>query len=159
MVRCPSCGAINGSTRQYCHICTYPLTVPPNHGRRVLAWAVSVCLLIIIVGFPAGVILNIYVKPSRSASVRVTSHPPGGATDSERGAGSAAMTAAGGFAGAEMGSPSGGNSTAEERIVYLGPYGNYYHKADCRHVVRTKKPVSLGQAREKGYRACPECRP
>jgi len=43
--------------------------------------------------------------------------------------------------------------------VYLGDYGNWYHREECRRLVRYKKAVSRQEALDRNLKPCPECQP
>ena len=43
--------------------------------------------------------------------------------------------------------------------VYVTETGNKYHRASCRHLAKSKCPMALSRAQEKGYAPCKACRP
>lgn len=148
MVHCPNCSAVNGTMRKYCHICNQPLQAAQSRiGERRMMQLMAGTVGVLVSGLIAGVFVRAAVRAQESRLPTVSaSMAPTSSSQSNETAGAA---------GASL--PS--RVSTRVRSVYLGPYGNYYHDADCRHVFRMKKQVTLSAAREKGYRACPECRP
>ena len=49
--------------------------------------------------------------------------------------------------------------TPVPRFVYCNQGGKYYHLATCRYVKETSGAVTIAQALDAGYTACPECDP
>jgi hypothetical protein len=46
------------------------------------------------------------------------------------------------------------------RTVYIRRGGSHYHREGCPHLRhRGGQPVTTAQARKKGFRRCPDCRP
>jgi len=44
-------------------------------------------------------------------------------------------------------------------IVYITRTGTKYHRAGCHHLKHSRIPVTLAEARERGYSACSVCKP
>ena len=47
----------------------------------------------------------------------------------------------------------------QEVTVYVTKTGTKYHGAACRHLAKSKVPISLKDAKAKGYTACRVCKP
>jgi len=47
----------------------------------------------------------------------------------------------------------------EETIVYITKTGKKYHTGECRYLSKSKIPISLKEACEKGYTPCSRCNP
>jgi hypothetical protein len=47
----------------------------------------------------------------------------------------------------------------QEVTVYVTKSGTKYHRATCRHLAKSKVPISLKDAKAKGYTACRVCKP
>jgi methylphosphotriester-DNA--protein-cysteine methyltransferase len=47
----------------------------------------------------------------------------------------------------------------EEIIVYITNTGTKYHRETCNSLRRSKIPVTLEQATERGYEPCRNCKP
>jgi len=68
-------------------------------------------------------------------------------------------------AGASAGSSSGGGSSATSGSggggtkVYITETGECYHRDGCRYLSHSKIPISLHDAKARGYRPCSVCRP
>jgi competence protein ComEC len=45
------------------------------------------------------------------------------------------------------------------QIVYITRTGKKYHREGCRYLAMSKFPVSLRQAKDRGYTPCKVCRP
>jgi hypothetical protein len=43
--------------------------------------------------------------------------------------------------------------------VYITRTGEKYHRRSCQHLARSKYPVSLKDAKQRGYAPCKVCRP
>jgi hypothetical protein len=50
-------------------------------------------------------------------------------------------------------------SQTKEQTVYITKTGKKYHTATCRYLSRSRIPVSLKDAKGRGYTACSVCRP
>ena len=48
---------------------------------------------------------------------------------------------------------------ASDAPVYVTDYGEKYHRAGCRHLAKSKTPMTLKEAKEKKYQPCKECKP
>jgi len=48
---------------------------------------------------------------------------------------------------------------ADEIIVYITKSGTKYHREDCCHLKKSKIPISLEQAKERGLEPCSVCNP
>jgi hypothetical protein len=48
---------------------------------------------------------------------------------------------------------------AKEQTVYITKTGKKYHTAMCRSLSKSKIPMSLKDAKAKGYTACSVCKP
>jgi methylphosphotriester-DNA--protein-cysteine methyltransferase len=48
---------------------------------------------------------------------------------------------------------------AKTTTVYVTRTGKKYHKESCRHLKRSKKAISLKNAKAQGYTPCKVCRP
>ena len=55
-------------------------------------------------------------------------------------------------------SPSSGQS-ADDTVVYITATGSRYHRDGCRYLSETRIPVSLEEARARGYAPCSVCWP
>ena len=44
-------------------------------------------------------------------------------------------------------------------VVYVTRTGKKYHRAGCRHLLKSQRPMSLKEAIEKGYEPCKVCKP
>ncbi|HAA24541.1 MAG TPA: hypothetical protein DCE11_00270 [Ruminiclostridium sp.] len=49
-------------------------------------------------------------------------------------------------------------SEEKENTVYITNTGTKYHRADCRHLSKSKIPIDLESAKEK-YSPCGTCKP
>jgi hypothetical protein len=47
----------------------------------------------------------------------------------------------------------------KEQTVYITKTGKKYHTASCRYVSKSKIPISLKDAKAKGFTACSVCKP
>jgi cytochrome c5 len=47
----------------------------------------------------------------------------------------------------------------KEQTVYVTKTGKKYHTATCRYLAKSKIPMSLKDAKTKGYTPCSVCRP
>jgi hypothetical protein len=47
----------------------------------------------------------------------------------------------------------------KEQTVYITKTGKKYHTATCRYLAKSKIPMSLKDAKAKGYTPCSVCRP
>ncbi|MCK4825366.1 thermonuclease family protein, partial [bacterium] len=47
----------------------------------------------------------------------------------------------------------------ESTIVYITRTGTKYHQADCHHLRHSSIPITLVEARKRGYSACSACKP
>jgi len=47
----------------------------------------------------------------------------------------------------------------KEQIVYVTKTGKKYHAANCRYLSQSKIPISLKDAKAKGYEPCKVCHP
>lgn len=47
----------------------------------------------------------------------------------------------------------------KEVTVYVTNTGEKYHRDGCRHLRRSRNPMTLTEARRRGYEACKVCRP
>jgi beta-lactamase superfamily II metal-dependent hydrolase len=56
---------------------------------------------------------------------------------------------------AQRGTTSGGSTTR----VFVTATGERYHSDGCRHLTKSRVPVTLKEARARGYTACSVCRP
>ncbi|CCG55777.1 Endonuclease/exonuclease/phosphatase [Brachyspira pilosicoli WesB] len=43
--------------------------------------------------------------------------------------------------------------------VYIGKTGKKYHRENCRTLRGNKYPISIQEAKERGYTACKVCKP
>ncbi len=68
--------------------------------------------------------------------------------------GSRALAPVGG--GTTTGDPS---ATGRAGDVYITRTGACYHRGGCRHLSHSRVPISLAQAKARGYRPCKVCRP
>ena len=57
---------------------------------------------------------------------------------------------------AETGQP---QRKTEELTVYLTKTGKKYHREGCRSLSKSKRPMSLKDATERGFTPCKVCRP
>ena len=48
-------------------------------------------------------------------------------------------------------------SPAQSETVYITQTGKKYHRAGCRHLQKSQIPISLDDAKAKGYTACKSC--
>ena len=48
---------------------------------------------------------------------------------------------------------------SNEHIVYVTKSGTKYHQEDCRHLSKSKIPISLEQALQQGFEPCDVCKP
>ena len=51
------------------------------------------------------------------------------------------------------------NGEFEEIIVYITNTGTKYHRETCNSLRRSKIPITLEQAIERGYEPCGNCKP
>jgi hypothetical protein len=47
----------------------------------------------------------------------------------------------------------------QEVTVYVTKSGTKYHRAICRHLAKSKVPISLKDAKARGYTPCRVCKP
>ncbi len=47
----------------------------------------------------------------------------------------------------------------KEQTVYITKTGKKYHTATCRYLAKSKIPMSLKDAKAKGFTACSVCKP
>ncbi len=47
----------------------------------------------------------------------------------------------------------------KEQIVYVTRSGKRYHRESCRHLSRSKIPMTLQEAKKRGYTPCGVCKP
>jgi hypothetical protein len=47
----------------------------------------------------------------------------------------------------------------KEQTVYVTRTGKKYHTANCRYLSKSKVPISLKDAKGRGYTSCSVCRP
>ena len=52
-----------------------------------------------------------------------------------------------------------GGDAADDAVVYITAKGAKYHREGCRHVRKSGRPVSLGEARTRGLTPCSQCKP
>ncbi len=50
------------------------------------------------------------------------------------------------------------SDTDETVIVYITRTGTKYHRADCHHIRHSSIPITLAEARRRGYSACSVCK-
>jgi len=55
--------------------------------------------------------------------------------------------------------PSTDNTEHNRETVYITKSGNKYHKDGCKYLSKSKIPISVSEAQEKGYSACSVCKP
>jgi len=48
---------------------------------------------------------------------------------------------------------------APDAPVYVTDFGQKYHRAGCRHLAKSKTAITLGEAKQKNYQPCKECKP
>ena len=48
-------------------------------------------------------------------------------------------------------------SPVQSETVYITQTGKKYHRAGCRHLQKSQIPISLDDAKAKGYTACKSC--
>lgn len=48
---------------------------------------------------------------------------------------------------------------SEEIIVYITKTGSKYHRAGCKHLKKSSIPITLEEAKERGYTPCKVCNP
>ena len=51
------------------------------------------------------------------------------------------------------------NAATAEHIVYVTKTGTKYHTENCRHLRKSKRPITLQEARDKRFEACKTCKP
>ncbi len=51
------------------------------------------------------------------------------------------------------------NPQAEEIIVYITKTGSKYHRAGCKYLKKSSIPITLKEAKKKGYAPCSVCNP
>ena len=49
--------------------------------------------------------------------------------------------------------------SADETTVYITPHGKKYHRKDCYHLRKNRIPLSLKEAKARGYQPCSHCKP
>jgi len=49
--------------------------------------------------------------------------------------------------------------SSQETTVYITKSGSKYHRASCRYLSKSKIPISLKDAKERGYSPCKVCKP
>ena len=49
--------------------------------------------------------------------------------------------------------------SGENAEFYVTPSGTRYHRADCYHLRKNRVPISLAEARRRGYKPCSHCKP
>jgi hypothetical protein len=47
----------------------------------------------------------------------------------------------------------------QDQTVYITKSGKKYHRAHCRYLSQSSIPISLAEARARGYTACKVCKP
>jgi hypothetical protein len=57
------------------------------------------------------------------------------------------------------GQPPTGQQDPKTQTVYITRTGKKYHRDGCRYLAASKSPISLKDAKAKGYTACKVCRP
>jgi hypothetical protein len=56
--------------------------------------------------------------------------------------------------------PSSGRSEQpKEQTVYVARKGKKYHRDGCRHLVRSRLPITLREAKQHKYAPCKVCKP
>lgn len=55
--------------------------------------------------------------------------------------------------------PSPAATQAKTQTVYITNSGAKYHSDGCRYLAKSKKPISLSEALNKGYEPCSKCSP
>jgi len=51
------------------------------------------------------------------------------------------------------------NEEASQEIVYITKSGSKYHRQGCRYLSKSMIPISLKEAKERGYLPCKVCKP
>ena len=51
------------------------------------------------------------------------------------------------------------SASDEDTIVYITPSGKKYHRDDCYHLRKNRIPISLAEAKRRGYEPCSHCKP
>jgi micrococcal nuclease len=64
-----------------------------------------------------------------------------------------------GEAAGEAGEQAAGGTADGDEIVYVTPSGKKYHRADCYHVRNKGTPMTLREAKARGYEPCSHCKP
>ena len=52
-----------------------------------------------------------------------------------------------------------GEADEEQVTVYITKYGKKYHRVGCQYLSRSSYPISLEEAKAKGYTPCSVCNP
>jgi endonuclease YncB( thermonuclease family) len=52
-----------------------------------------------------------------------------------------------------------GAESAADTIVYVTAKGTRYHREGCRHLRKSSRPITLGEARKLGLKPCSQCKP
>ena len=60
---------------------------------------------------------------------------------------------------AQQPAPQPQQTQTKEQTVYVTKTGKKYHTATCRYLAKSKIPMSLKDAKTKGYTPCSVCRP